>query len=78
MKPVYVDLYELEEDQRIDQIGHVVQDHGKTAAFITDADPGKSQRYIRKLLAKFPGVEVISKHPGPVPNTVTVKVGPKP
>lgn len=76
-KPMYVDLYSLEEDDRINQIGRVVVEQGKTAAFITDDDPGKVERYISKLTERFPGLEVIGKFPGLVPNTVLVKVGPK-
>lgn len=76
-KPVYMDLADLEEDQRIDQIGHIVTAHQKTAAVIVDSDPGKADRYIRKLLERFPGIEVLEKVPGPVSNTITVKVGPK-
>ncbi len=47
---------------------------GLTVAFITDSDPGKADRYISKLLKKFPGLKVLERFDGPVPNTVSVKV----
>jgi hypothetical protein len=47
-----------------------------TVGFITDDDPGKAERYISKLQHGFPGIRVIYKGPGPVAETVLVKVGP--
>ncbi len=76
--PPYVDIASLEEDKRIDLIGHTVIEHQKTVAFITDSDPGKADRYIRKLTERFPGLVVLEQFPGPVPNTIAVKVGPRP
>lgn len=75
-QPVYADLGDFEEDQRIDAIGHMAMAHGKTVAFVTDADPGKADRYIRKLQERFPGIRVIERFDGPVAGTVSVKVGP--
>lgn len=75
-KPVYADIADLEEDRRIDLIGHTVMEHRKTVAFVTDADAGKADRYVTKLQAKFPGIVVIDRFLGPVANTVSVKVGP--
>jgi hypothetical protein len=74
---VYADIADLEEDDRIDMIGRKVEEQKLTVAFITDADPGKADRYIQKLLTRFPGIEVIGRWPGPVANTISVKVGPK-
>jgi hypothetical protein len=74
--PPYVDIASLDEDKRIDLIGHRAMDHKEVVAFVTDADPGKANRYIRKLQAKFPTIRILDRFPGPVPNTVTVKVGP--
>jgi hypothetical protein len=74
--PVYADLYSLTEDERIQVIGETVMRHRKTVAFVTDADPGKHNRYIDKLEALFPGIVILEKLKGPVANTVTVKVGP--
>lgn len=72
----YADLGVLDEDKRIDIIGARAMKLGQTVAFVTDADPGKADRYISKLQAKFPGIVVLGRFNGPVPNTVTVKVGP--
>ncbi len=76
-RPIYRDIADLEEDDRIDMIGRKVEEQKKTVAFITDSDPGKADRYIRKLLKRFPGIQVLDRIPGPVANTITVKVGPK-
>lgn len=75
MKPFY-DLYRLEEDQRIDMIGHNVVDHRKTVAFLVDDDGTheKGTRYINKLLKKFPLIEVVDRTPGPVANVETIRV----
>jgi|GEM_PF-3298266 len=72
----YVDMGDLDEDSRIDTIGHYVTQYRKTVAFVTDADPGKADRYIAKLKAKFPGIKIVDFINGPVAGTVTVKVGP--
>lgn len=74
--PVYADLGDFEEDQRIGTIGLAAMAHGQTVAFVTDDDPGKADRYIRKLKERFPGISVIERFNGPVAGTVTVKVGP--
>lgn len=75
-KPQYADLGDMEEDRRIAIIGDAVMRLGKTAAFIMDADAGKADRYIAKLKAKFPSIVVLARFNGPVPGTVSVKVGP--
>lgn len=72
----YVDLHSLEEDKRIDLIGHTVTVHGKTVAVVTDSDPGKAERYIAKLTERWPGCKIIDRFDGPTPGTVTFKVGP--
>lgn len=74
--PPFVDLHSLEEDKRIEMIGHQVMVHKKDVAFMTDADEGKAARYIAKLKARFPGIVILGQWPGPVANVVTVKVGP--
>lgn len=74
--PVYQDLFDLSEDQRIDLIGHMVVDHKQTNAFVVE-DDAKADRYIKKLVAKFPGVEVVGRGKGPIAGTVYVKVGPR-
>jgi hypothetical protein len=74
--PFYADIADHEEDARIDIIGSTVMKHRKTVAFITDSDPGKADRYIRKLTERFPGIKILGRFNGPVLNTVSVKVGP--
>lgn len=73
-KPVYADLADLPEDDRIAIIGAQVQ-AGKRVAFLTDND-AKADRYIRKLAERF-GAEVEARGAGPIPNVVYVKVRPK-
>ena len=75
-KPPFIDLGDCEEDQRIDTIGHQVMVHHRIVGFITDADEGKADRYIRKLKEKFPRIQVLARGNGPVPNAVWIKVGP--
>ena len=74
--PVYADIADFDEDHRINLIGRTVIEGRKTVAFVTDTDPGKADRYIRKLRERFPGIAVIDRFDGPVAATVTVKVGP--
>ncbi len=69
----YKDVADEPEDERIRQIGEAAMT-GKTVAFITDADPGKAERYIQKLLSRFPKLRVVKRFGGPVPGTVSVKV----
>ena len=42
----YQDLHRLPEDDRIRLIGHYVLEHGEKVTFLTDADPGKGERYV--------------------------------
>lgn len=74
-KPIFADIADLEEDRRIEIIGGMAM-AGKTVAFITDSDEGKADRYIKKLTERFPGIRILGRFDGPVPNTVSVKVGP--
>lgn len=78
IKPVYADIADFEEDKRINIIGRTVMEGRKTAAFVTDADPGKADRYVRKLKERFPGIVILGRFDGPVAGSVTVKVGPPP
>lgn len=65
----------LPEDDRITLIGQTCMDNpGKLIGFVTDADPGKAERYIRKLTTQFPKLTIVQRSKGPVPNTVTVQV----
>jgi len=74
-KPTYKDVANLKEDARIEEIAANVK-LGKTVGFVTDADPGKADRYIQKLKVKIPGIVILARGSGPVPKTVMVKVGP--
>lgn len=75
-RPRYADLADLDEDKRIEIIGRTVLDQRKTVAFVTDLDRGKADRYIAKLLKRFPTIVIVGRFDGPVPNTVTVKCAP--
>ncbi len=75
-KPMYVDIADFEEDKRIAIIGDMAMKRRQRVAFVTDSDPGKAERYISKLKAKFPGIRIVDFFKGPVAGTVTVKVGP--
>ena len=70
----YRDAYNLPEDVRIDLIGKTAIQQKKLVGFVTDSDPGKADRYISKLLERFPGLEVVSRGSGPVPGAVYVTV----
>lgn len=75
-KPAFADIADVDEDKRIDIIGRTVMESQRTVAFVTDSDPGKADRYIKKLQERFPGIVVVERFDGPVANAVTVKVGP--
>ena len=72
MTPPYLDLHAIEEDKRIDLIGHRVVVHKDRVGFFVD-DDAKADRYVAKLKAKFPSISVVERGPGPG-GTVFVKV----
>lgn len=72
----FIDLSDDKEDDRIRQIGEKVMKDRVTVGFITEDEPGKADRYIAKLKASFPGIYILRQGPGPVANTVLVKVSP--
>lgn len=72
--PAFADLASLDEDQRIDLIGNFCAQTGQTANVVTDSDEGKPERYIRKLLRRFPNLRVVERFRGPVLGTVTIKL----
>jgi hypothetical protein len=74
----FADLGGMEEDKRIDTIGHAVRQTKGVVGFITDEEPGKPERYIAKLKAKFPEIVVISQSKGPTKKSVLIKVGLEP
>jgi len=57
---IYKDITDRNEDERIRQIGEKVIQEKLTVGFLTDADPGKADRYIKKLKERFPGIRVIA------------------
>lgn len=69
----FADLADLPEDERIRIIAQTAQ-AGEIVGFVVDDEP-KADRYIRKLRA-YP-VRIIDRGPGPVKDTVMVRVGPK-
>ncbi len=55
----FVDLHKLSEDQRITVIGEYCLSHpGEIVAVPTDDDPGKPERYKRKIETKYPQLKV--------------------
>ena len=77
----YADLAELKEDDRITTIGKAVMnapassaDAPLVIAVVVDDHP-KADRYVEKLQKQFPGIRIIDRFDGPVPNTVTIRVG---
>lgn len=71
----YQDMGDFPEDVRIARIGETAEARpGKIIGFVTDADPGKADRYVSKLLTRFPSLEVVGRFKGPVKGTVTVQV----
>lgn len=73
---MFADLGDMPEDRRIDCIGKCVE-AGKTVGFIVESKK-IGDRYIKKLLLDFPNLVVLAKFDGPVSQTITIKVGPKP
>jgi hypothetical protein len=70
----YADIADLPEDERVSVIAAAAA-QGQIVGFVVDDWPDKAERYIRKLAA-YP-VRIIDQRPGPVKNTVLVRIGPK-
>jgi hypothetical protein len=70
----FADIADMPEDDRIGVIGKEAMRYGGLVAFCTDSEPGKADRYVRKLLSRFPELEEIDRFNGPVDGLVTVKV----
>lgn len=71
----FIDAASIEEDRRIGLIGAAAIKETKPVAFIVEADPPeKAERYIRKLLERFPQLCVLQRLPGPVPTVVTISI----
>jgi hypothetical protein len=79
--PFFADIADFDEDDRIERIGKAVMkaprssaDKPVVVAFVVE-DDAKADRYIKKLQKRFPGIRVIDRFPGPVPDTVSVRMG---
>ena len=68
----YADIADLGEDDRIQKIGKAAMD-GNLVAFIVE-DETKATRYCVKLLANFPDVAIVESGPGPIKDSIAVKV----
>ena len=68
----FADIADLSEDDRITAIGNRAMT-GEVVGFITDDEPGKAERYIRKLAKRFPKVVILDQKPGPVARTTLVR-----
>lgn len=76
--PYYVDGFEMSEDSRIEVIGKAVE-AGQTVAVVLERDnAAKIERYIRKVLSRYPVAAVLKRFNGPTSKAITVKFGPKP
>lgn len=69
----YADLADLDEDTRIKVIAQTAIRTKKTIGIIVE-DDAKADRYIEKLTAWYPAIKVIERGPGPIENTIAVKV----
>lgn len=72
----YTDLHNLPEDKRIEIIGKIVSEQKKTIGVALEDDKKKIDRYITKMLTRYPGLVIVSKTPL-LPGVVLVRVGPK-
>jgi malic enzyme len=78
MKPVMVDLHEIEEDQRIQMIGKSVGQRLTIGVMLESDEPEKIERYIEKITTRFPTVELKDRRVGyPDASLTMLKFGPK-
>lgn len=77
-QPGFADIAFLPEDDRIEVIGKAVTATSSTVLFCVDDEPGKPDRYIRKLLSRFPHLEVVDRFKGPTKGAYSVKVRVRP
>jgi hypothetical protein len=74
-KTPYLEMHKFDEDSRIHAAGTAaMMAPGKKVGLITDAEPGKSERYCNKIAAKFPDVKILGVYPGPVEGTVLIAI----
>lgn len=75
-----LDMHKLDEDTRIELIGrmmtceHCIKASGGElrAPLMTDDEPGKLERYIKKLAERFPTVRVIGEKSRPLPGVAQI------
>jgi len=72
--PPFFDLASLPEDERIEIIGNQVMGGELTVGIYVDDEPGKADRYIEKIQARFPGIEVIGRGAGMVKGTILIRL----
>jgi hypothetical protein len=73
----FADLADLPEDDRITIIGQAVMDGNQVAVPVDEEGPDgyeKADRYVKKLLERFPLIEFVGKAKGPVKDAVTFVV----
>jgi hypothetical protein len=70
----FADLADLPEDERIRIIGEYAMAGNQVGVPVDEEGPDgyeKADRYVKKLLARFPLLEFVSKGKGPVVNVAT-------
>jgi hypothetical protein len=72
--PQYKDLADMPEDTRIGVIGKYTMNTDKEVAFAVDNLPGKADRYMRKLLKRFPELEEVERFPWPNDKVTMIKI----
>lgn len=73
----YSDLSSLPEDERIKVIGEAAMQGNQVGVPVDEEGPDgyeKADRYVKKLLERFPLLEFVSKSKGPVKDVVTFVV----
>lgn len=71
----YEEMHHLPEDILIARIGEQAEARPwKVIALITDDEPGKPERYIKKLTERFPTIMIIDQFKGPVEGCITVRL----
>lgn len=68
----YADLFDASESERIAVIGTTAM-QDQLVAFVVETDQ-KASRYMRRLAKSYPHVVEVDRSPGPIANTITVRV----
>jgi hypothetical protein len=65
----------VDEDSRIGIIGNtLLSGKHKSIAVLVDSEPGKADRYIRKLVMRFPSITKWDINPGPSHGCTTIRI----